>query len=257
VKTDYTFVSYSQRGSVGIITLDRPKEMNALSRGMCDELSMLIGDLRTNPDVAVVVLFGGQDVFSAGIDINELSTIDQSEYREYFDSVIDYYIQIYDFPKPMVAAVCGIAMGGGFNLALACDFIVASDTAIFAHPEIKFGLNPLFGPLWARIGTSRAKEIAMTGEPVGAHEAERIGLVNRVLPTDEVFNGAMTLAENLAEKSPKVLSMIKRVSDLVPQLDRRSAIEHEVEVSALLLSYQETRDKLYAKLGHQKKKKGK
>jgi len=257
MKTEYTFISYSQRGSVGIITLDRPKEMNALSRSMCEELSMLIGDLGNNDDVAVVVLYGGPDVFSAGIDINELVAIDQSDYREYFDSFIDYYIQIYDFPKPMIAAVCGIAMGGGFNLALSSDFIVASDTAIFAHPEIKFGLNPLFGPLWTRIGASRAKEITMTGEPVGAHEAERIGLVNRILPTEEVFNGAMTLAESLAEKSPKVLSMIKRVSDLVPRLDRRSAIEHEVEISALLLSYRETRDKLSAMLSDLKKKKGK
>jgi len=257
MKTDYTFVSYTQKGEVGIITLDRPKEMNALSRSMCEELSGLIGDLGNNPDVAVVVLYGGPDVFSAGIDINELVTIEESEYREYFDSFINYYIQIYDFPKPMIAAVCGIAMGGGFNLALACDFIVASDTAIFAHPEIKFGLNPLFGPLWARIGTSRAKEITMTGEPLGAHEAERIGLVNRVLPTEEVFDGAMKLAENLAEKNPKTLSMIKRISDLVPRLDRRSSIEHEVEVSALLLSYRETREKLNAVLDDLKKKKRK
>ena len=256
MKTEYKFVSYTKKDRVGIITLDRPKEMNALSRSMCEELSTLIGSLGKDPDVAVVILYGGMDVFSAGIDLNELVAIDQSEYREYFDSFIDYYIQIYDFPKPMIAAVCGIAMGGGFNLALACDFIVASDTAIFAHPEIKFGLNPLFGPLWIRLGTSRAKEIAMTGEPVGAHEAERIGLVNRILPTEDVLNAAMTLAENLAEKSPKVLSMIKRISDLVPRLDRRSSIEHEVEVSALLLSYRETRDKLHAMLDDLKKKKG-
>ncbi|MBN1883157.1 MAG: enoyl-CoA hydratase/isomerase family protein [Deltaproteobacteria bacterium] len=257
MKTDYTYVSYTQKGSVGIITLDRPKEMNALSRSMCEELTTLIGDLGNNPDVTVVIVYGGTDVFSAGIDINELVAIDRSDYREYFDSFIDYYIQIYDFPKPMIAAVCGIAMGGGFNLALASDFIVASDTAIFAHPEIKFGLNPLFGPLWARIGASRAKEIAMTGEPLGAHEAERIGLVNRVLPTEEVFIGAMKLAENLAEKSPRTLSMIKRISDLVPRLDRRSSIEHEVEVSALLLSYRETREKLHTVLSDLKKKKGK
>jgi enoyl-CoA hydratase/carnithine racemase len=257
MKTDNKFVSYTRRDAVGVITLDRPREMNALSRSMCEELAGLIGDLGKDPDVAVVILYGGPDVFSAGIDINELAAIDQSEYREYFDSFIDYHIQVYDFPKPMIAAVCGIAMGGGFNLALACDFIVASDTALFAHPEIKFGLNPLYGPLWARIGTSRAKEIVMTGEPLGAREAERIGLVNRVLPTEEVFDGAMKLAESLAEKSPKVLSMIKRISDLVPRLDRRSGIEHEVEVSALLLSYRETREKLFAVLGDLKKKKGK
>ncbi len=144
----------------------------------------------------------------------------------------------------MVAAVMGIALGGGFNLALACDFIIASETAIFAHPEVKFGLNPIFDPLWRRVGIARAKQLAMTGEPIGAVEAERIGLVNQVLPPEKVMEAARDLAGKLARKSPKVLSMIKRISDLVPRLDRHSAVEYEVELSALLLSYDETRQKL-------------
>lgn len=249
-------IIYEYSEGVGVITLNRPKEMNALSKNLCGELSQIMEILKDDSKVNCLVITGGPDVFSAGIDINELTTLNPVEYKDYFEPVIDYYIDLYDFPKPMVAAVVGIAMGGGFNLALSCDFIIASSTSIFAHPEIKFGLNPVFDPIWRRVGLTKAKEIAMTGEPIGAKEAEKIGLINKMLPPEDVMNEAMALARSLASKSPKVLSMIKRISDIVPRLDRRSAIEHEVELSALLLSYEETRRKLEEFLKELKVKKG-
>ena len=249
-------IIYEYSDGVGVITLNRPKEMNALSKKLCGELSQIMEILKDDPKVNCLVITGGPDIFSAGIDINELTTLNPVEYKDYFEPVIDYYIDLYDFPKPMVAAVVGIAMGGGFNLALSCDFIIASSTSIFAHPEIKFGLNPVFDPIWRRVGLTKAKEIAMTGEPIGAKEAEKIGLINKMLPPEDVMNEAMALARSLASKSPKVLSMIKRISDIVPRLDRRSAIEHEVELSALLLSYEETRRKLEEFLKELKVKKG-
>jgi enoyl-CoA hydratase/carnithine racemase len=244
MEKQYTYLLVEIAEGIAIITLNRIKEMNALSRSMCRELSDAMEWLQKDPRVNALLVTGGTDFFCAGIDINELIRLNPSEYKEYFEPVIDYYIDLYDFPKPMVAAVSGIAMGGGFNLALSCDFIVASTTAIFAHPEIKFGLNPIFDPLWRRVGLAKAKEIAMTGEPIGAKEAEKIGLVNRVVEPERVMEEGLALARSLAEKSPKVLTMIKRISDLVHRLDRRSAIEHEVELSALLLSYEETRNNL-------------
>jgi enoyl-CoA hydratase len=250
-------IIYEFSDGIGVITLNRPKEMNALSKNLCGELSKIMEALKDDPKVNCLVITGGPDVFSAGIDINELVTLNPLEYKDYFEPVIDYYLDLYDFPKPMVAAVIGMAMGGGFNLALSCDFIIASTTSIFAHPEIKFGLNPVFDPIWRRVGLTKAKEIAMTGEPIGAKEAEKIGLVTRILPPEEVMDGAMVLARSIADKSPKVLSMIKRISDIVPRLDRRSAIEHEVELSALLLSYEETRKKLEDFLKELKGKKAK
>jgi enoyl-CoA hydratase len=240
----YTDVLFSVETGVATITLNRHREMNALSRNLCGELSSLMEDLKENPEVHVVIITGGTEIFSAGIDLAELTRLSPTQYKAYFEPIIDYYLSLYDFPKPMVAAVMGIALGGGFNLALACDFIIASETAIFAHPEVKFGLNPIFDPLWRRVGIARAKQLAMTGEPIGAVEAERIGLVNQVLPPEKVMEAARDLACKLARKSPKVLSMIKRISDLVPRLDRHSAVEYEVELSALLLSYDETRQKL-------------
>jgi len=254
---EYKDIIYEYTDGVGIVTLNRKQEMNALSKNMCQELSHIMEVLEKDDSVRTLLITGGSDIFSAGIDIDELVKLASNEYQDHFEPIIDYYLDLYEFPKPMVAAVVGIAMGGGFNLALSCDFIVASETSIFAHPEVKFGLNPIFDPLWRRVGIARAKEITMTGEPIGAHEAERMGLVNKVLPSGEVMESAMELAKNLANKSPKVLSMIKRVSDLVPRLDRRSAIEHEVELSALLLSYDETRQNLNKVLTNLKTKKKK
>lgn len=252
----YTDIIFTVQDGVGTITLNRPREMNALSRNLCAELSKLMEELKDDPSVNVVVITGGAEVFCAGIDLAELTKLSPTEYKTYFEPIIDYYLSLYDFPKPMVAAVMGIALGGGFNLALACDFIIASETAIFAHPEVKFGLNPIFDPLWRRIGIAKAKQLAMTGEPIGAVEAERIGLVTQVLPPEKVMDSALDLAGKLAQRSPKVLSMIKRISDLVPRLDRHSAVEHEVELSALLLSYEETRQKLSGILKSLKEKKG-
>jgi enoyl-CoA hydratase len=252
----YTDLLFSIEDGVGTITLNRPREMNALSRNLCGELSNLMEQLKDDPKVNVVIITGGTEIFSAGIDLTELTLLSPTQYKTYFEPIIDYYLSLYDFPKPMVAAVMGIALGGGFNLALACDFIIASETAIFAHPEVKFGLNPIFDPLWRRVGIAKAKQLAMTGEPIGAVEAERIGLVTQVLPPEKVMDTARDLADKLANKSPKVLSMIKRISDLVPRLDRHSAVEYEVELSALLLSYEETREKLAGILKSLKEKKG-
>ncbi len=252
---NYTDILLTIDDGVGTITLNRPREMNALSKNLCEELSTVMAELKDDQKVNAVIITGGSEIFSAGIDIAELIGLSPVEYKTYFEPVIDYYLSIYDFPKPMIAAVMGIALGGGFNLALACDFIIASETAIFAHPEVKFGLNPIFDPLWRRVGIAKAKQIAMTGEPIGAVEAERIGLVNKVLPPDRVMDEACDLAGKLAHKSPKVLSMIKRISDLVPRLDRHSAIEYEVELSALLLSYDETRHNLSEALRSLKDKK--
>jgi len=136
-----------KRNSVAVLTLNRPHEMNALSSDMRRELLealLLLGD---DDEVRAVVLTGGEYVFSAGMDIKEMSEIPDERIDDYFRSMVRYLSKIYTFRKPVVAAVGGIALGGGFNLAVVCDMIIASESAIFGHPELKFGLNPLFGPL--------------------------------------------------------------------------------------------------------------
>jgi len=186
-----------------------------------------------------------------------MAALTEDQVDDYFKAISRYLQKIYTFPKPVIAAVGGIALGGGFNLASVCDMIVASESAIFGHPELKFGLNPLFGPLSRIVGMAKAKEITMLGEPIGAKEALRIGLVNKVASPETFMEEAKTIAKELARRLPRAIEAVKKVSDVVPRLDRKSALEHEFEISALLFSRSESRDNMNKVLEDLKKKKKK
>lgn len=253
----YDSILVTVEENVATVTLNRPEDMNALSEKMRSELAGCFENLERNDTVRAVVLTGGDQVFSAGVDLKELAGLGEGEVGDYIGSVTRYLNKIYTFKKPVVAAVGGIALGGGFNLATVCDIIIASETAIFGHPELKFGLNPLIDPLRRIVGLARAKEIAMLGEPLGAREALRIGLVNRVAPPERFMEEAHAIARELSRRSPKALEAVKRIADIVPRLDRSSAIEHEFEISALLFSRSESREhmeKFLEELRSRKKK---
>jgi len=178
----YNTILITKEKGYTILTLNRPGEMNALSREMRHELLHCFGQMEEDDSVKAVILTGGDNVFSAGVDLKELSILEGDEFENYMRMMIKNLQKIYTFRKPVIAAVSGIALGGGFNLVTVCDMVIASETAIFGHPELKFGLNPLFDPLRRIVGTAKAKEIAMLGEPIGAREALRIGLVTRYPP---------------------------------------------------------------------------
>jgi enoyl-CoA hydratase/carnithine racemase len=221
---------------IAVVTLNRPREMNALTIEMTRELEGCFSSLEQDGTVRVIVVTGGDYVFSAGMDLKEMAGVADEEIREYFRSIASYLKKIQQCPKPVIAAVGGIALGGGFNLAAVCDLIIASESAIFGHPELRFGLNPLFYPLQQRVGIIKAKEINMLGEPIGAGEALRIGLVNKVLPPEKMMEGALEMARELAKRFPEALEAIKRISDIVPRLDRGAAMDFEMGVEALLFS---------------------
>lgn len=252
---DFKTILITKENGYAIVTLNRPNEMNALSREMRDELEDCFAELEKDDSVKAVILTGGDYVFSAGMDIKEMSALPDGEIDDYFGSLISYLQKIYTFKKPTIAAVGGIALGGGFNLATVCDMIVASETAIFGHPELKFGLNPLFDPLWRIVGMAKAKEITMLGEPIGAQEALRIGLVNKVEPPERFMSEARMIAGELAKRSSKAVEAVKRISDIVPRLDRKSSLEHEFEISALLFSRSERREYMKTFLNELKKRK--
>lgn len=238
----YKTIRVENEGAVAVVTLDRPREMNALSREMREELEMCFQRLEEDEYIRAIVLTGGEYVFCAGMDIKEMAALPDGEIDDYFKTIIRYLQKIYSCRKPVIAAVGGIALGGGFNLAAVCDIIIASESAIFGHPELKFGLNPLFDPLRRIVGLAKAKEIAMLGEPIGAKEGMRIGLVNKVCPPDKFMGEAVTVAKELSRRSAKALEAVKRISDIVPRLDKNSALEHEFEISALLYSRAERRE---------------
>jgi enoyl-CoA hydratase len=252
---NYSTIKITKDDGYVIVTLNRPNEMNALSKDMRLELEDCFYQIEKDDSVKAVILTGGDYVFSAGMDIKEMSALPDGEIDDYFSSMIKYLQRIYSFRKPVIAAVGGIALGGGFNLTTVCDMIVASETAIFGHPELKFGLNPLFDPLRRIVGMSKAKEITMLGEPIGAQEALRIGLVNKVAPPEKFMEEAKKIARELSKRSARAVEAVKRISDIVPRLDRNAALEHEFEISALLFSRAERRDHMKKFLEHLKKRK--
>ncbi|MDD5723786.1 MAG: enoyl-CoA hydratase/isomerase family protein [Syntrophales bacterium] len=237
----YNTILLAKEKGYAILTLNRPGEMNALSVGMRRDLLHCFGQMEEDDSVRAVIITGGDNVFSAGIDLKEMSTLESSGFEDYWRIMIQSLQKISAFRKPVIAAVSGIALGGGFNLVTMCDMIIASETAIFGHPELKFGVNPLFDPLRRIVGTAKAKELAMLGEPIGAQEAFRIGLVNRVSPPDRFMEDARSIADEISQRPARAVEAVKKISDIVTHLDKNAALEYEFEISAVLFSRAEIR----------------
>lgn len=254
---NYKTIKVEKEERYAIVTLNRPGEMNALTNDMRIELDDCFERLEKDNSVNAVILTGGDHVFSAGMDLTELSMLPDGDIDDYISSIIRCLKRIYTFRKPVIAAVSGIALGGGFNIAVICDLIVASETAIFGHPELKFGLNPLFDPLRRIVGVSKAKEITMLGEPIAAKEALRIGIVNKVAPPDKFMEEARSIATELSKRPIKALEAVKRISDIVPRLDKSTALEHEFEISGLLFSRAERKECMEKFIGDLKSRKKK
>jgi enoyl-CoA hydratase/carnithine racemase len=241
--TSYKTILLEQKNeNYVIVTLNRPEELNALSRDMREELVSCFQSLESMPDLKAVILTGGDFTFSTGADIKEISSLRETEVEIYFDSLHTCLRQIIFFPRPVIAAVSGIAIGGGLNLAVSCDLIVASETAIFGHPELKFGMNPLIGPLQRRIGIAKAKEIALLGEPIPAHEALRIGLINRVAAPERLMEEVEDMAKEISQRSAKAIEVVKKVSATIPQMDLNSALAMEFEMSSFLFTRSERKN---------------
>jgi len=253
----YRTILVENKPGFAVITMHRPAEMNALSREMRGELEDCFIRLEEEKAVRSIVLTGGDYVFSAGLDLKELSALPDAEINDYFRSITKYLKRLYTCRKPVIAAVGGIALGGGFNLVTLCDLIIASESAIFGHPELKFGLNPLFNPLRQIVGMAKAKEITVLGEPIGAREAMRIGLVNKVTPPEKLMAEAESMARELAKRAPEAIEAVKRVSDIAPRLDKSSALDLELDIEALLFSSSERKAHMDEFLEAMKKRKRK
>lgn len=201
-------IRIDERGRVGIITLHRPEAMNALNRTMVREIAAAARAFDDRDDIGAIVLTGSERAFAAGADIKEMA--DLSARDAYVGGLFAEFAEIERLRTPVIAAVAGYALGGGCELAMACDFILAADTAQFGQPEIKLGILPGLGGsqrLPRAIGKAKAAEMVLTGRTMGADEAERSGLVARVVAADALVDDAMRTAETIAAKSlPAVYS---------------------------------------------------
>ncbi len=207
----YEMLTVETRGRVGVITLNRPQALNALCRQLMDELTQALDVFEKDKNIAVMILTGSAKAFAAGADIKEMAAKTFSDvYGE--DFITANWERVSRCRKPVIAAVSGYALGGGCELAMMCDFIIAADTAKFGQPEITIGTLPGAGGsqrLTRAIGKSKAMEMCLTGRMMDAAEAERAGLVARVVPAEQLMDEAMQTAEKIATFSLPAIMMVK------------------------------------------------
>ncbi|MDB5899278.1 MAG: Enoyl-CoA hydratase [Ramlibacter sp.] len=227
-------VERPQDGCV-LLTLDRPRARNALSLALRREIVRVFDRLREDPELRCVVLTGAGDAFCAGLDLKELGSTDDAAAAVVPVRADDPVLAVTSFPWPVIAAVNGVAITGGFELALACDLVLASEQARFADTHARVGVLPGWGlsqKLPRLIGSARAKELAFTGNFLDARTAEAWGLVNRVVPPPQLLPQALRLAADMASALPEALRAYKRLIDDGAALPLADALRLEKQRSA-------------------------
>jgi enoyl-CoA hydratase len=207
----YQNILLERRDAVGIITLNRPAALNALNAALIAELAAALDDLEADPAISAIVLTGNEKAFAAGADVKEMVSKSYPEiYRE--DFITHGWERVGQCRKPVIAAVAGFALGGGCEIAMMCDIVIAADTARFGQPEITLGTIPGAGGtqrLTRFIGKAKAMDLCLTGRMMDASEAERAGLVSRIVPAGEVLSEALKIADRIAEMSQPIVMMVK------------------------------------------------
>ena len=206
----YDNIRVETRGRVGLITLNRPKALNALNGELIAELNQALDVFETNPEIGCLLLTGSEKAFAAGADIKLMQPLTYPS--TYLEDFVAPWERIGRYRKPIVAAVAGFALGGGCELAMQCDIVIAADNARFGQPEIKLGVMPGIGGtqrLPRFIGKAKAMDLCLTGRMMDAAEAERAGLVSRVVPLASLLEEALKTAEAVASMSLPIAMMTK------------------------------------------------
>ncbi len=225
----YENILFETRGKVGLITLNRPKALNALSPELTVELMHALNQLEADDNIAAIVLTGSEKAFAAGADIKAMKDWSYMDvYKAEF--ITKTWERVATCRKPIIAAVAGYALGGGCELAMMCDFIIAADNAKFGQPEITIGTIPGAGGsqrLTRFVGKSKAMEMVLTGRMMDAQEAERSGLVTRVVPADKLLEDAMATANKMASFSLPMLMMAKEAVNLAYETTLHEGVHFE------------------------------
>ena len=234
IKMDY--ILYEQKGNIATITINREKALNALNSQVLDELNAAL-DAVDLKEVRCLVLTGaGQKSFVAGADIAEMSTLTKAEGEAFGKKGNDVFRKLETFPIPVIAAVNGFALGGGCELALSCDIILASEKAKFGQPEVGLGITPGFSGtqrLPRRVGVAKAKELIFSGRMIKADEAKEIGLVNAVYAPEALMDGALEMAKSFTKNAPLAVKYAKACIDRGMQMDIDGGIAVENELFAM------------------------
>jgi 2-(1,2-epoxy-1,2-dihydrophenyl)acetyl-CoA isomerase len=237
----YDNLLFAVEGGVATVTLNRPAALNALNAALKADLADVVGRLRDEPDIRAVILTGAGRGFCAGGDIREMRPEGGplATKRKLDDILAKVLVPLATLKKPTIAAVNGFAVGAGFNLALACDMIVAADTAVFSQIFVKVGLVPDSGGLYFLprvIGLNRAKELCFTGRDVSAAEGASLGFVNRVVPAAEVLSAAQALAGEIARGPGVAIALTKTALNLSSTASLAEMMELEALAQSLAAS---------------------
>jgi enoyl-CoA hydratase len=250
----YENIIVTTDGAVGLVQLNRPKVMNALDGSLMGELAQVLEEFDAKDDVRCILIHGSERAFSAGADIEQMKTA--TPYGMMRDGWVNRnFDRLRRISKPIIAAVSGYCLGGGCEMAMLCDVIIASETAQFGQPEINIGIIPGAGGtqrLTRAIGKSRAMELVLTGKFIGAREAEARGLVSRVLPVELYLEEAKALAHEIASKSPVAVRIAKEAINKAYELPLNDALDYESRLFYFLFSTEDQREGMDAFINKRK-----
>lgn len=224
----YQTIIVETRGKTGLVTFNRPQALNALNEALIAELNAALVDFETNPEIGCTVITGSEKAFAAGADVKEMA--EKTYIEAYLARFLDGWTRIADTRKPVIAAVSGFCLGGGLELAMMCDLIIASETARFALPEITLGIMPGAGGtqrLPRFIGKAKAMDLILTGRMMDAAEAERAGLVSRVVAPDKLLAEALAAADKIASYSQPIVMMAKETVNRAQETSLAEGVRFE------------------------------
>jgi len=260
----YETIKFEIKDSIAYVTIDRPKAMNALNSQVLDELYDVYGQIYQNPDIRAVIMTGEGKAFVAGADIAEMSKFNAVEARDFAKKGHKVMNRIETIEKPVIAAINGFALGGGCELAMSCDIILAAGPnaegkggAKFGQPEVGLGITPGFSGtqrLPRRVGIAKAKELIYSGKIIDAAEAERIGLVNAVYAPEALMEGAIAMAKSFTVNAPIAVKYSKACIDRGMQMDIDDGIALENELFAMCFATEDQKEGMSAFLEKRKEK---
>ncbi|GAB4278632.1 MAG: enoyl-CoA hydratase [Candidatus Promineifilaceae bacterium] len=251
----YEYILTRTEGRVGLVQLNRPKAMNALNRGLMQELMDALEAFDADENIGCMVVAGNERAFAAGADIKEMATATPVSMMN--NSFIDYWDRLQKIGKPVIAAVSGYALGGGCELAMACDMIVASESAQFGQPEINLGVIPGAGGtqrMTLAVGKAVAMEMVLNGRYLSATEALNYGLVNRIVPVELYLEEAMKLAAEIASRAPVALRLAKEAVNAVYEMPLSAGLAHERRLFYMLFATEDQKEGMDAFVNKRKAK---
>jgi enoyl-CoA hydratase len=240
-------IIYEKKEGIAVITLNRPQVLNAMNKQLWLDMEQALADAREDDGVKVLILTGTGRAFSTGADLKDSKGRTLKAYRDYLVHLQEISRQIIRYPKPTIAAVNGFALGSGYELALACDIRIAAEGAKFGSPEARVSSSVTGGAMrlvQELVGPGKARELLFTCDYIDGKEAERIGLVNRAVPTEALMEETMAMAKKISENSAFSISVIKKGLNMSPEVSLEALMDYEIEGCLATVSTAERQEKL-------------